>query len=103
MSDWKFKPKLYPHFDKVLKSQKQIEVLIKDPKNIAQHSFLPFIENEQKNRKLKKKGKKQKIRPIKYASHTDSQIFSYYRDNFINKKYEEKLTQFDLNKQCNCI
>ena len=93
MSNWKFKPKLYPHFDKVLKKQK-IEVLVKNPEKIAQHSFLPFIEAKQQQRKLK--GSKKKTRPIKYASHTDSQVFSYYRDEIINNKYEKKLSQLGL-------
>ena len=95
MSNWKFKPKLYPHFDKIVMSKKQVENLVKEAKEVAQHSFFPFIEYQQKNRKLKK-GKK-KIRPIKYASHMDSQIFSYYR-NEINNNYEKKLKNLNLTK-----
>ncbi len=105
MSDWIFKQKLYPHFDKVLSKKEAIE-LTKNPKAVASHSFLPFIEKKQKYRRFKKylKAKQSqenisynKIRPIKYAPHKDAQIFSYYR-NLISKKYEEKLKEYDLQK-----
>lgn len=106
MLGWKFQNKLYPHFDRVLKNKKQAEKLVKDRESVARHSFLPFIEKKQKNRKFKKYLKAQqskknqnisqsKIRPIKYASHKDAQIFSYYRE-LISQKYEEKLIQLQL-------
>ena len=103
MSEWKFKQKLYPHLDKI-PGRNEIEDLVKNPKAVSHHTFLPFFEYNHKNRKFKKyleakkhneKKEFQKNRPIKYASHKDAQIFSYYRE-LVNEKYEPKIHKLNL-------
>lgn len=77
---------------------------ITNPDKIAAHSFLPFIGYDIEERRVSKidktKPKEQqksivKLRPIKYASHFDSLIYSYYA-YLLYDLYEKKLAEFRL-------
>lgn len=115
--DW-FKLKKYPHIGFPLKAKDRfvwIEDYIKNPVNIAKHSFLPFIHKTSKVRKFRKKysletgvlefemvgGKKHtrhksvKPRELYYASHLDTLVLSYYSEK-LSIKYEELIQQYNL-------
>lgn len=47
MSEWKPKFKYYPHFDEVI-SAKKVNALVKDPNQVAQNSFYPFMRYNQR-------------------------------------------------------
>lgn len=77
---------------------------ITNPDKIAVHSFLPFIGYDIKERRLSKIDKTKprerqesivKLRPIKYAAHFDSLIYSYYAC-LLYDLYEKKLAEFGL-------
>lgn len=77
---------------------------ITNPDKIAVHSFLPFIGYDIKERRLSKIDKTKprerqesivKLRPIKYAAHFDSLIYSYYAC-LLYDLYEKKLVEFGL-------
>jgi hypothetical protein len=90
----------YPHFDRpvTLRYAKQI---VKDPQQVAQHSFYPFVEFTLQTFKLKqlpgtsKVKRVEKKRPIAYASHVDSHIYSYYCFT-LSKLYEAAVAQHGL-------
>jgi len=96
--DW-FKPKKYLHFDLPLyESDKQsVEDYVSDPIKVSSHAFYPFITYEVAKykmlsdddgiRHLDSTG----LRPISYASHLDSQIYSYYAKK-LGVLYEQKLS-----------
>lgn len=96
--------KQYPHLDLPVEDNYGKLSLInyiscKD--NIAKHSFLPLIRRDiisypfKKNEDAKRKRTK-KVRPITYASHIDSAIFSYYGLH-LSEKYERLVFEYDLN------
>lgn len=85
---------------------------ILNPKNIAKHSFLPFIHKTSLVRKFRKKYdengnpikeethkiqrvKGQKKRELFYASHLDSLIYSYYSYQ-LSDKYEKLIKEYKL-------
>lgn len=96
-ADW-FKPKKYLHFDLPLNEsdQNKVEAYVSDPDRIATHAFYPFItyevtkykmvEDDDGVRHLDDSG----LRPLSYASHWDSQIYSYYA-RAMGALYEQKL------------
>jgi len=87
--DGRFEIKKYnqldPYFDFSLKHD-IIKNLVKDPslKSIANHGFLPFVKVLIKTPRYRYQesegqyGLETKIRPISYASHIDSYIYSFY-------------------------
>lgn len=93
-----FKPKKYLHFDLPLNEldQKKVEEYTSDPAKVAIHAFYPFItyevtkykmvEDDDGSRHLDETG----VRPLSYASHWDSQIYSYYARS-MGALYEQKL------------
>jgi hypothetical protein len=97
-------PKRYPHLDLPCRRKNEFLHLmsyVKTPDAIAKHAFLPLIrrnvitypfkrENVESPRK-----KVKKVRPITYASHTDSAIYSYYA-LLLSSKYEESLGEANL-------
>lgn len=105
--DW-FKDRGYPHFTEKTPLQQKSKILtyIKKSKNISQHSFSPLILKNITQRRykltetkngLKRSHKKikngivisnKKIRPILYATHIDSHIYSYYSRVNLGEKYE---------------
>lgn len=108
---WIFKARLYPHFDHAILDLREATALVTDPQKVTSHTFHPFLEYDLKNRKFAKHLEKlqylesgedlsdfdvNKLRSIKYASHSDAQIFSYYRF-LLSQQYEKRLHQFSLN------
>ena len=90
MNKWAPKLKNYPHFSVPL-SASRTELVATSPGSVSQHAFLPFITYEKKWRRFKKGGQRErKVRPIKFASSTDANIFSYYRDQ-LSRLYEQSL------------
>jgi len=100
--DW-FRPKSYPHIGLPLsfKDRDWVSKYVKNPEKIASHAFLPFIYRRIDKRKFRKeiseigersekRHKESKTRHIYYASHLDSQIYSYYAE-LLKKEYEKKL------------
>ncbi|MDB5471885.1 MAG: hypothetical protein JWR84_3445 [Caulobacter sp.] len=94
--------KQYPHFDapiSILSAWK----LVQSPTNVAKHEFLPFlrfVESWQPFRR--KKGSLEpkpdpKNRTIRYASHKDSILYSYYRF-LLSNRYEQALNHFNLSQ-----
>jgi hypothetical protein len=82
-----FELKTYPHLDpyfNFLKNSSDIRKLVSDPELIARHSFLPFVKILTKTPRFrfqeneKSYGLETKIRPISFASHFDSYIYSFY-------------------------
>ena len=107
---WKFRPRQYPHFDHVVSTRQEALAIISKFQKTGVHSFLPFLEEPSSNRRFSVYLKKQKARengqqepddsinkdrPIKYAPHVDTQIFSYYR-HVLSVQYEEFLTRESL-------
>ncbi len=94
--DW-FKRKGYLHLTKRLESKDRTSIsrLLKNKGYVACHAFYPLIFHEIIERRRKKKNKK---RPISYATHLDTQIFSFYAQK-LSKIYEAKLkANSELNK-----
>lgn len=107
--DW-FKPRGYRHIDTKINTDKRKDIVskISNPKYVAIHAFLPLLYKTISERRYKKVGKTedgksirshsdkgkstQKIRPIHYASHIDSQIYAFYNHKIISPAYEELLT-----------
>lgn len=83
----------YLHFDRRVSPSKIVNQ-ISEPKFIIRRAFWPFIETSINFPRYKKDSKTDirkieiKSRPICYASHFDSEIYSYY--NFILGEYYEK-------------
>lgn len=107
---WKFRPRQYPHFDHVVSTRHEALAIISNFRKTGTHSFLPFLEEPSSNRRFSVYLKKQKARengqeemddsinkdrPIKYAPHVDTQIFSYYR-HVLSTQYEELLKRESL-------
>lgn len=95
-----FKPRRYLHFDNPL-SEKSAEKIVTNPRKVKTHSFYPLISYSNVTKKIfidKKAEKiksKDKIRPISYASHSDSAIYSYYSKK-LSDNYEKLLTLHGL-------
>lgn len=89
--------KKYAHFDNRTDISKA-KAYISKPKNIAQHSFYPFIHYTNKMVKYNKKnGKKIKTREICYASHLDRCIYQYYAF-ILNEHYNKKIKELGIEK-----
>jgi RNA-directed DNA polymerase len=90
----------YFHFDNRI-SPVKILPLISNPKFVKSRSFWPFIESEIKfpRYKMDPGTRRRKIeikkRKICYASHFDSQIYSYY-NHLISDYYEKMLFKYGL-------
>lgn len=74
----------YPHFDPIVGVDDERARLLFDPDAVKRHSFLPLIKSikEERRRKLDEAtGKRMfssKNRPICYAAHIDSLVYSWY-------------------------
>ena len=76
----------YSHFDRRV-SLRETAHFIKNPDNFVRHAFYPFIFYEKKMVKFSKHGgRKDKVRPIRYASHIDRCIYQYY-SQWLNELY----------------
>lgn len=73
----------YAHFD-FRPSESKVEAVVSDPAAIARHSFLPLLEKDLRSKRwVQKDGGssrrlEEKVRVIRYASHMDAAIYSYY-------------------------
>jgi hypothetical protein len=100
-----FKIKRYNHIGKPisLKEKHSVESYVKNEDKISHHAFFPLIKREIKkyryklNNETNKKVKRVKIRPICYATHLDSAIYSYYA-SIIYKKYETWLSEQNISE-----
>ena len=89
--------KNYAHFDDRVELKEVIDE-IRDPKNIVQHSFMPFIHYTLTFDKYsKKKGRYQKNRELYYSAHYDRCIYQYYA-YLINEKYNEYAQNIGIDK-----
>lgn len=88
--------KNYGHFDRRISKKKLID-LANDPERVSRHAFLPLLLYYEKWTKFRKLGEelKQKVRPIRYASRTDSAIYAKYRTDLI-ELYELELTKRNI-------
>ncbi|HHQ4763781.1 TPA: antiviral reverse transcriptase Drt2 [Aeromonas veronii] len=94
-----FRSRGYLHFDSPVKIRKACQI-VKSPLNVAQHAFFPLIKYNIQSLKISidKDGnvqKKIKTRPISYASHIDSHIYSYYA-GLLSDLYEKALSESQL-------
>ncbi|WP_417360402.1 antiviral reverse transcriptase Drt2 [Gallaecimonas pentaromativorans] len=94
-----YKPRGYLHFDNPI-GLKKSERFATNPSYVAKHAFFPLISYNLNSVKIFKNSagkieKKCKSRPISYAAHMDSQIYSYYA-NILSEIYEEKLRSHDI-------
>jgi len=111
IKDW-FKDRGYLHITNRInkKDKPNIYKYVSNPKKVKKHSWSPFILRQTKNRRFKysedlnrrshkavdHKGQiisNSKVRPIMYATHIDSHIYSYYSHKIIQPKYEAYLKQ----------
>lgn len=96
--DW-FKTRGYRHFD--LPVGERFASKVTDSNFVLQHSFLPLLHYkkiETRYKKCPKTGKRKictKSRPIKYASHRDACILSYYASE-LNKLLDAHYEAADL-------
>src|SRR5690606_30095301 len=118
----KAKEKRYKHFDHRFdfsKHNEKIHGLVKDPKlkRISTHAFLPFVKILVKTPRYKYSETafeytlETKIRPISYASHFDSYIYSFfsfalnerYQSYIHHKGFESSVLAYrsDLEGECN--
>jgi RNA-directed DNA polymerase len=90
-----FRVRRYLHFDRPL-SLEGVKSIVESPQRVAAHGFYPFICYELQSEKIKKckatgtLERKIKTRPIAYAAHLDSHIYSYY-SHILSDAYENKL------------
>ena len=88
--------KTYAHFDKrVSLMMPSIRKYVMNEKNIAKHSFYPFIHFKKKNSRYGKKGPK-KPRELFYCSHLDRCVYQRYAF-LINQTYNKWVEQNDIN------
>lgn len=97
--DW-FKPRHYLHFDRPVGKSTAYRY-VTDPAKVGSHSFYPFIRNATLTQKTRYHPlprvfeRVEKVRPISYAAHMDSNIFAYY-SSLLSLRYEEKLRAYGL-------
>jgi hypothetical protein len=95
-----YRPRRYIHFDPPL-SLRKAERVVTDPRRVAQHAFYPFIDYELTTKKIKrdkstgKLSTTEKHRPIRYAAHLDSHIYSYY-GFLLGQRYEKRLAELNI-------
>lgn len=96
-----FKPRHYLHFD-IPVSKKAAEEYVSDPRNVSTHAFYPFLNFIVESPKYKKNPEtglmtkdSPKKRPISYAAHLDSQIYSYY-SYVLKARHEDLLNLYGL-------
>jgi RNA-directed DNA polymerase len=95
-----YKARHYLHFDRPVGSPVALEY-VSNPAKVCLHSFYPFIRNATITKKtkyhplLRAFEVVEKVRPISYAAHMDSNIYAYY-SSILSSKYEEKLKTHGL-------
>ena len=97
--DW-YKKRHYLHFDQPIGLNKATKI-VTSPESVSRHSFSPFINYQIQSHKIyKKDGKveyKSKSRPIAFAAHVDSHIYSYYCQK-LTALYEAQLKGTPLDR-----
>ena len=99
-----YHPRYYLHFDPKV-SPSLAQQLVTNPSNVNQHSFYPFIEYHVESEKIYRDKltetfhKKPKSRPIAYAAHLDSHIYSYYGYR-LSMLYEDQIKKRGI---CSCV
>lgn len=93
-----YKSRGYLHFDRPINQAMALEI-VSNSKTVAKHAFYPFIRYIAKTQKVfldksigKVVKKDPKLRPISYAAHVDSHIYSYYCE-LLNRAYEDHLAK----------
>lgn len=92
-----FRARHYLHFDRPV-GLKAAHAIVTNPGKVASHAFYPFISFSVKSKKIKRNKStgrldmKVKDRPIAYAAHLDSQIYSYY-SHLLAIEYEKRLDE----------
>lgn len=90
----------YVHFDRPL-SEEAAKQVVSDPDKVARHSFYPLLSYKVVSQKVEKNKagvvtyKAPKERPIAFAAHADSHIYSYYCQN-LSELYEQELVKSGL-------
>lgn len=84
----------YLHFDQPIGARKAAGI-VTNPQAVAKHAFWPLIDYQITSKKISKTSggklkKKFKERPIAYAAHLDSHIYSYY-SQLLSSYYEKEL------------
>lgn len=119
-----YQPKGYLHITPRLNrgsDREKITAIVSDPKLVTRHAFFPLLHKKIAQRRYKVLNEdsitgepvrghsrvqedgniklSKKIRPIHYATHIDSQIYSYYAKEILQPKYEAELAaDADLNR-----
>ncbi|MGG5890036.1 reverse transcriptase/maturase family protein [Falsiroseomonas sp. HC035] len=99
-TEW-FKPRGYRHFDRPISVDFAEKAM--DGAYVASHSFSPlihYLKTEKRYKRLTPSGPRSvvlKERPIKYASHKDACIFSYY-GHLLEEKLENHYSMSGLNR-----
>lgn len=96
-----YKRRSYLHFDQPIKCSKA-QSLVMSPHRVAKHAFFPLISYTISSLKVFRNSlgeleKKTKQRPIAFASHVDSHIYSYYTQ-ILSKLYELSIEKYGLGK-----
>lgn len=95
-----YKKRGYIHFDLPV-GIKQAESIVTSPERVKRHAFYPFIAYEIEGKKVRRSEDghsldiKKKIRPISYASHVDSHIYTYY-SCILNEEYEKLIVKLGI-------
>lgn len=94
-----FQRRTYLHFDRPV-GAKKAERIVSDPSEVARHSFFPFLTYKITSHKARKTeaGNMEMVakeRPIHYAAHMDSHIYSYYAE-ILSELYEKKLSELGI-------
>ena len=94
-----FKEKNYQHIDKKIKIDDVINK-VKNPDFVSKHAFYPFLSYTITMHKYVKRDKntyerKEKSRPIKYASHIDRYIYQWY-SHLLNDEYNSYAVEKDI-------
>lgn len=90
----------YIHFDEPL-NLKSAKNLVMDPGKVAAHSFWPLIRFDVSTKKISQNKQtkeikiKPKLRPISYAAHSDSLIYSYYCEH-LSELYENLIRKEEI-------
>lgn len=103
------KKRKYPHFDAKVNFNRNISFFksyFSDKKNVAQHSFYPFIRmvietpRFKRTGKVDEKGKPErkiipKPRPLAYCAHFDAFIYSFY-STLLTERYDRKIRKWGI-------
>lgn len=95
-----FRQRRYIHFDEPL-SLTKAEALVSNPTTVAAHAFWPLLRFTVTTSKIKydkasgQLKQSSKDRPISYAAHSDSLVFSYYC-GLLTERYEAEIKERGL-------